>query len=132
MNSYNITFPFNDDVTKNTFFQMNRVTKDSYLSNLLLLLLTEKHERYYQPDYGTFLLQHIFEPNDEITSQMVEEDIKETVALFMPEIKIVSVRFNWLNSDNGEPIPENQLNVNIKFVYKEGSLSEEGNLDLNF
>jgi phage baseplate assembly protein W len=132
MNSYNITFPFNDDVTSNRLFQMNRVTKDAYLSNLLLLLLTEKNERYYQPDYGTFLLEHVFEPNDEITADMVEEDIKETVALFMPEIKIVSVRFNWLNTDNGEPIPENQLNVNVKFVYREGSLSEEGNLDLNF
>ena len=132
MNSYNITFPFKDDNITNSFISMNQVTKDSYSSNLLLLLLTQKNERYYEPDYGTDLLKHIFEPNDNLTAGQVEEDIKNTVSLYLPEIKITSVSFNWNNDDNGEPISDNQLNVNIQFVYSEGSLSEQGNIDLNF
>ena len=132
MNSYNITFPFKDDTLTNSFIEMNQVSKDAYSSNLLLLLLTQKGERYYEPDYGTNLLKHIFEPNDQLTAGQVEEDIRNTVSLYIPEVKITSVSFNWNNDDNGEPISDNQLNVNIQFVYSEGSLAEEGNIDLNF
>lgn len=132
MNSYNITYPFKDNTITNSYFLTNQVTKDAYVSNLLLLLLTEKNERYYEPDYGTNLLKYIFEPNDNLTSSDVEDEIRNTVSLYIPEIKITSVTFNWLNNDTGEPISEHQLNINIKFVYVEGSLNEEGNIDLNF
>lgn len=132
MNSYNITFPFKDDNETRSFIEMNQVTKDSYSSNLLLLLLTQKGERYYESDYGTNLLKYIFEPNDQITATEVEEDIRNTVALYIPEVKITSVNFYWDENQDGQPIPENQLNVNIKFVYVEGSLTEQGNIDLNF
>lgn len=132
MNSYNIKYPLQDDNSTNGLFSMNRATKNSYSSNLLLLLLTQKGQRYYEPDYGTNLLKYIFEPNDDFTASMVEEEIKNTVLLYLPEIKITSITFNWLNSDSGAPISDNQLNVNVKFIYDEGSLNEEGNLDLNF
>jgi len=132
MNSYNITFPFKDDGETNSFIKMNQVTKDSYSSNLLLLLLTQKGERYYESDYGTNLLKYIFEPNDSLTADDVEEEIRNTVSLYIPEVKITSILFNWNKDDNGEQISDNQLNVNIKFVYSEGSLSEQGSIDLNF
>jgi len=132
MNSYNITYPFKDNDETRSFIQMNQVSKDSYSSNLLLLLLTQKGERYYESDYGTNLLKYIFEQNDQITATQVEEEIRNTVALYMPEIRITSVNFNWTETEDGQPIPETQLNVNIQFVYTEGSLTEQGNLDLNF
>lgn len=132
MNSYNITYPFRDDNETNGFIQMNKVTKNSYSSNLLLLLLTEKGERYYESDYGTNLLKYIFESNDTLTSTQVEEEIKETVSLYIPEIKITSVTFNWNENEAGQKISDNQLSVNIKFTYIEGSLTEQGNIDLNF
>ena len=127
MNSYNITYPFKDNNETNSFIQMNQVSKDSYTSNLLLLLLTQKNERYYEPDYGTNLLKFIFEPDDNLTPNQVEDEIRNTVALYIPEIKINSVIFNEEKINN-----ENQLNVNIKFTYEEGALSEEGNLNLTF
>lgn len=132
MNSYNITYPFKDNNETRSFIQMNQVSKDSYSSNLLLLLLTQKGERYYESDYGTNLLKYIFEPNDNLTAGDIEEEIKNTVSLYIPEVKITSVTFNWNNDEEGNPINENQLNVNIKFTYEEGALNEEGNIDLNF
>lgn len=132
MNSYNITYPFRDDNETNSFIQMNQATKNSYSSNLLLLLLTEKGERYYESDYGTNLLKYIFEPNDSLTSSQVEEEIRETVSLYIPEVKITSVTFNWNENEDGRKISDNQLNVNIKFTYIDGSLTEQGNIDLNF
>jgi phage baseplate assembly protein W len=132
MNSFNINYPFKDDTSTKGFISMNRVTKDSYSSNLLLLLLTQRGERYYESDYGTNLLKFIFEPNDDLTASGIEEEIKNLVALYIPEVKITSVRFYTLNDEDGNPISENHLNVNVKFVYTEGYLNEQGELNITF
>jgi phage baseplate assembly protein W len=132
MVSYNIKFPLNDDVNSNTYFLMSRITKDAFSSDLLLLLLTQKGERYYEPDYGTDLLKYVFEPNDNINAHDIEQEIKRTVSLYIPALTITSVTFNWNKDDNGQPISENQLNVNIKFTYSEDAFTENGELDLNF
>ena len=126
MKSINIRFPLNDDPNKNTYFQMNQITKDAFSSDLLLLLLTERGERYYHPDYGTNLLKFIFEPNDNLTAQDIEKEIKRTVSLYLPNLTIRSVEFNR-PEDN-----ESQLNVHIKFTYTEDAFTENGELDLNF
>ena len=132
MVSYNIKFPLNDDVNTNTYFQMSRITKDAFSSNLLLLLLTQKGERYYEPDYGTDLLKYIFEPNDNLTAGDVEKDLKQTVSLYIPALTINEIEFNTNVDDNGLPISDNQLNVKIKFTYSEDVFTESGELDLNF
>jgi len=132
MVSYNIKFPLRDDVSTNTYFELSRVTKDAFSSDLLLLLLTQRGERYYEPDYGTNLLKYIFEPNDSLIAVDVEQEIKRTVSLYIPALTIDKVTFNWNTDDNGEVIPETQLNVNIKFSYNEDAFNESGELDLNF
>ena len=132
MNSYNITYPLRDDNVTGGLLSTNRVTKDSYSSNLLLLLLTQKGERYYDSEYGTNLLKYVFEPNDNLTSNLIEEEIKNTVSLYIPELKITSVTFNFGFDDMGNKISDNQINVNVKFVYSEGTLNEAGSIDINF
>jgi phage baseplate assembly protein W len=98
----------------------------------LLLLLTQKGERYYEPDYGTNLLKFIFEPNDNLTASDVEQEIKRTVSLYIPALIIDKVTFNKYVDDTGQPISDSQLNVNIKFTYSEDAFNESGELDLNF
>ena len=132
MQSYNIKFPLNDDTSKNAYFLMTQVSKDAFSSDLLLLLLTQKGERYYEPEYGTNLLKYIFEPNDTLTATDVEQEIKNTVAAYIPALKIKTVTFNWNLDDNGQPISGNQLNVNIQFTYTEDTFTENGEVELNF
>lgn len=132
MRSYNIRFPIKDDNEKNKYFLMNQVTKDAFSSDLLLLLLTQKGERYYEPNYGTNLLKYIFDPNDNFTESDIDQEIKRTVSLYIPSLRINKITFNSITDDHGNDIPDEQLNVNIKFVYTENSFSETGELDLNF
>jgi|ERR1035437_5310820 phage baseplate assembly protein W len=132
MVSYNIKYPLQDDVSTNTYFLMTKVTKEAFSSDLLLLMLTQKGERYYEPEYGTNLLKYVFEPNDNLTADDVEQDIKRIVSLYIPALKINTVTFNWNTDDTGQPISDNQLNVNIKFTYSEDAFSEQGQLDINF
>ena len=131
MRSFNIKFPLTDDKELNTYFKMNYVTKDVYASDLLLLLLTEKGERYYEPDYGCSLMKHLFDPNDETTTGEIEKDIKDTVKKYIPKLTINSVNFKTYE-DEPDVIDEHQLNINIKFTYDEGTFYENGELNINF
>ena len=132
MGNYNINYPLRDDVSTNTFFQMTKASKDALSADLLTLLLTQPGERYYNSDFGTNLLKFIFEPNDVLTAPDIEAEIKRTVSLYIPALKITSVTFNWNTDDNGEPISDNQLNVNVKFTFNENNFSEQGSVDINF
>jgi len=130
MVSYNIKFPINDDPTTNNFFKMTRVTKDAFSSDLLLLLLTQVGERYYNPNYGTNLLKYIFEPSDDITPKEIEREIKQTVSKYIPELTISNVLF--YDSITDTSLGENEILMNIKFTYNEGVFSETGELELKF
>jgi phage baseplate assembly protein W len=131
MISYNIKFPLQDDVNTNRYFLMNSVTKDAYTSDLLLLLLTQKGERYYEPDYGTNLIKFIFEPKDNITLGDIQKDIKETVKNYIPSLTIDTINFTDVDSE-GNPIGENQVNVKINFTFEEDAFSQTGELDISF
>jgi phage baseplate assembly protein W len=111
---------------------MCRTTKDALSSDLLFLLLTEKGERYYQPDFGTNLLRFIFEMNDDVTLPDIEDDIRSTVSKYLPTIKISKMTFNREVDSQGNSLGDNELNVNIKFTYSEGVFTENGEIDLNF
>jgi len=132
MITYNIKFPLSDNLSTNTYFLMTQVTKDALSSDLMLLLLTQKGERFYEPNYGTNLIKYIFEPNDTLTAVDVEQEIKNTVSKYIPNLKINKIDFNWNLDDNGQPISENQLNVTIQFTYTEDNFSEQGSIDINF
>ncbi len=132
MRSINIRFPIQDDVVKNKAFEMNTITKEALTSNLLLLLLTKKGERYYEPNYGTNLLQYIFEPKDNLTISEIESELKETVKTFIPELSINKINFYEDVDDVGQPVKENELRVVINFTYSEDTFVEKGRLELNF
>ncbi len=132
MRFINIRFPLRDDTQKNKAFEMNIVTKEALTSNLLLLLLTKKGERYYEPNYGTNLLQFIFEPKDNLTINEIEAELKDTVKTFIPEVSITKIQFYEDFDDSGQALKENELRVVIDFTYSEDTFVEKGRLELNF
>ena len=130
MNTINIKFPLEDDNVTNRLFKMNSVTKEALTSNLVLLLLTEKGERYYEPEYGVNIRKYIFEPKDGVTQSDIEEEIRETVKLFIPQLLISKVSFFSETDDVGDDIGDNQINILVEFKYSEDVFSETGSITL--
>ena len=121
----NIKFPIQDDKVKNFFCKTTLTTKEALKSNLLLLLNTVKGERYYNPDYGTNLMLYIFEQKDNFTEADIESDIKQSVKKWIPQLTITSVIFYRLTDDQGNTLPENQLEIEIKFNYDDNVFGKE-------
>ena len=123
-NSINIMFPLVDS-NINQLFQTNATTKNAYLSDLFLLLLTNTGERYLDPNFGTALLQYIFDPDDNITQENVTKNIKATVKAYIPTLTINDVTYTPSEQ-------ENQINVTIVFTYEENSFQETSTLTMTF
>lgn len=132
MRGININFPLSDDKEKNTFFNLTQTTKNALAANLTLLLLTQKGERYYMPEYGTNLRRFLFEQNDSITQNDIEKDIKQTVSKFIPQLEIKELKFYTGTDKFGNPIGDNQLNIELLFQYTENTFTDTGTLELSF
>ena len=61
---------------------------EATMSNLKLLLLSEKSELFGDPYFGTNLKKLLFEPNNVILQDLVIDDIYTAILQFMPQIRI--------------------------------------------
>lgn len=88
----NIAYPFKDS-NKGFFLELNDNANQAIKSDLMHLILTQKGQRLYNPDFGTNLLKFIFEPNDDLTLFGVKDEITTVVKKYLPnlEIKEISV-----------------------------------------
>lgn len=90
MKAINIKYPFQNS-KKGFFLELNGEDNQAIKSDLLHLILTNKGERYYNPNFGTNLLKFIFEPNDSLTLAAINAEIKETVKLYFPTLTINNI-----------------------------------------
>jgi phage baseplate assembly protein W len=71
-------------------------------ANLVHLLLTRKGSRYYLPDFGTRLYEYIFDQNDVVTFEAIEDEIRESVKSFIPNLDINSINITSAENDLDE------------------------------
>lgn len=67
------------------------VSIDQTLENLKNLLLTRKGERFYQPFFGSDLLEILFEPNISELKQEIQEIITQPINFWLPYVNIESI-----------------------------------------
>lgn len=96
---YGIDYPFRDS-TKGDYIKMTETPEREVRANLLHLLLTRRGTRYYLPDFGTRIYEYIFEQNDTVTFNLIEEEIRDGVKKYIPNLDINSIT---INSAENEP-----------------------------
>jgi uncharacterized protein len=109
----NIQFPFKDSV-KGFFLGMNEDDASAIKADLMHLLLTNKGERYYLPDFGTNLRKYIFEPNDAISHGEIRQELNDNIKKFIPNLTITQLDIR--RKENSEHV----ATVNIDYTISEG------------
>ena len=61
---------------------------EATMSNLRLLLLSEKNSLFGDPYFGTNLKRLLFEPNNVVLRDIVIDDIYTAILQFMPQIRV--------------------------------------------
>jgi phage baseplate assembly protein W len=93
-------------------FQPLYTTMDQSMENLKTLLLTRVGERYGQPEYGTFLLNAIFEPNIVDLKDQIKDFITPKVSTFLPYIDIQDITVVTAEDD-----PTLNYNIQITITF---------------
>jgi phage baseplate assembly protein W len=100
--TYGIAFPFNIS-NEGKYLKLTQSSNDEIRTDLIHLLLTRKGSRYFLPDFGTRLYEYIFEPNDVISFDHIEDEIREGVKKYIPNLDINSIVI--VSAENDPDLP---------------------------
>tara|TARA_B100001079_G_C16330965_1_gene479101 strand:+ start:290 stop:682 length:393 start_codon:yes stop_codon:yes gene_type:complete len=101
----------------NINFKKHPVTGDLVVSkdasaikqSIVNLLLTNKGERLFQPEYGSDIRSQLFEPLDYATAASIKSSILYSLSTFEPRINVLNINIFLNYADNG---------FNVDMTYK--------------
>jgi|SRR6056300_390306 phage baseplate assembly protein W len=120
----NIDFPFKDS-RKGFYFQLNQTDRDAIRADLLHLLLTNKGDRLYLPDFGSDLRKFIFEPNDSITHDDIKKSLNDSISRYIPNLIVNSIKFR---DDEVEEL----IIVELTYTVTDGTFQSSDTVTLTF
>jgi len=101
-----VSIPFNQPGV----FGQTYVTKDAVKTNLINYFLTNKNERYLNPNLGGNLREFIFEQITTGNTDFLKEDIQTQISNFFPSVIVSSLNI-LQNPDTNSIIVELYYNV---------------------
>jgi len=100
-------------------FNSTYSTQNQIKSNLLNLLLTNKGERVFNPEFGADLGTALFEGINENIVDTITDLINTNVEIFVPEVQIRDVVVDINTPDN------NAVSVTVKYKLKISGTSDQ-------
>ena len=88
---YGIKFPINVSSDDMTLFDLSHSRAEQIKSEIIHLVFTPKGQRLRKPNFGTNLIQFIFNPNDNQSWGDIVSEIKESVKMWIPNCAITDV-----------------------------------------
>jgi phage baseplate assembly protein W len=111
-----VSLPFNGPSGP---FNSTYSTQTQIKSNLLNLLLTNKGERVFNPEFGADLGRTLFEGINEDIVTTITDLINTNVEIFVPEVKITNVIVDLNTPDN------NAVSVAVNYKIKISGTSDQ-------
>lgn len=93
------------------YLNLTQYAKEEVRTDLIHLLLTRKGSRYYLPDFGTRLLEFIFDPLDGPTFSAIEAEIRDTVSKYIPNLEIKTITVTDASQEESTQTLTTQGNV---------------------
>ena len=110
-------------VLDNNHLGSTRTTLDAIKSNLQNFLSTELGERVMQPNLGIQLKKFLFEPFSDEMVVSIQTTIVETLAYWMPFIRVDNVQVNMSNNESGDF--KSVMEVSVEFSLKKDPTTVE-------
>ena len=82
------------DHNRNGFFNRTKTSVEQSKYNIKNLLLTKKGERLGNPQFGSDLINVLFEQEEDVESK-IEESIRSSISQFLPFVNIVKLDINF-------------------------------------
>ena len=92
-------------------------TEEQVISNIKNLLLTAKGERFMQPDFGTQIVDSLFEQSTEDLETSIEDGLNEDIATWLPYIIVDGINVERV-------IDQHMLNISLEFRITENGANQ--------
>ena len=89
---YGIKFPFTTVSEENTLLDLSLTSEEEVRSELMHVIFTPKGQMLRNPNFGTSLIQYIFNPDDRQTWDDIIREIRDAVAANIPNCTIKDVQ----------------------------------------
>jgi phage baseplate assembly protein W len=83
---FGIKYPFTRESGEKTYIDVNKSQDDMIKSRVLHTVLTPKGQRIRMPEFGTNLINFIFDPNDDLTINNIRDEITTSISKYVPEV----------------------------------------------
>ena len=107
-----------------TLYDKNEQAKE----NLKSLLLTKIGERYMLPDFGTELINILFEPNTDLLNIDIQSMLMERVGYWLPYVSIQTIDVKTAQSN---PELTNEIEILIIFAVLDSFNTDSIKLSIN-
>lgn len=84
--NYGIKYPFSMNNDDNVYLDTNDTITEAVTSKVLHVLFTPKGQKLRDPEFGTDLIQFIFQPTDDITYTGLIGEIQTTIKRYVPYV----------------------------------------------
>lgn len=105
---HGIRFPISINEETKTLFDLNFSRNEKVQSEIMHLIFTPLGQRLRRPDFGTRLIQYIFNPSDSQTWGDIVFEIKDCVRRWIPDCNVNDVQLTEI--DNG-------FGLAVKIIY---------------
>ena len=112
---FGIKYPFKSEGFQNFYIDANSSIKEKVRSQLMHIVFTPKGQRIRNPEFGTDLVKHIFEPSDQTTWEAVKNEVTESVKRWASNININNIQI-VKNEEN-----ESEIYVRLDYSVSEGN-----------
>ena len=96
---YGIKFPIQIVSEEKKCLDLNLTKAQMIKSQLMHVLFTPLGQRIRQPNFGTNLIQFLFNPNENETFSDVMSTLKQTIKKWVPDCELESIEM--IETDNG-------------------------------
>lgn len=115
---YGLKYPFTVDGNNGYFLDTNLTLKAKIRSIVMHLIFTPKGQKIRDPQFGTDLISSIFEPNDDVTWNNIQDAINKAVSAYLPTVYITNIEM-LKNEDE-----QHEVFVKIQYTVQNGLKTE--------
>ena len=116
---YGISFPITIKSSEKTLFDLNMSRAELVRSEIVHCLFTPKGQRLRQPDFGSRLIQFIYNPNDGDSWGDIVSEVKDMIGNWVPGCSINDI--NIIETDDGRGL---KVVVKYSVTEEDGSVGE--------
>jgi phage baseplate assembly protein W len=115
---YGIKYPFTTNNNDELYLDLNKTYGESIQSQVLHIIFTPKGQKLRDPDFGTNLINYIFNPSDTITFNDIKNEISIQLGKYVPFIEFRDI--SVYNNEDGD----NSIVVIVEYGVKKGNKTE--------